>query len=96
MKRNDAKRVDAIITMAFERCGTRDVFDRQHICYLWPEIVGPTINRLTTRRWVERDELHVCIASGPLKNELSFMQSRLVERLNAAAGAHVITKIIFH
>lgn len=96
MKRNDPKRVDAIISMAFDRCGTREAFDRRHICYLWPEIVGPAINRFTTRRWVEHDELHVCIASGPLKNDLSFMQARLVERLNAAAGANVITKIIFH
>jgi hypothetical protein len=45
---------------------------------------------------VDRDELHVCIASASLKNELSFLSSSIVKRLNEAAGANVISKIIFH
>jgi predicted nucleic acid-binding Zn ribbon protein len=96
MKKRDPQLVSDIIQAAINQSGTRQAYDQQHICYLWPEIVGPSINRYTTRRWVERDELHVCIASASLKNELSFLTSSLVQRLNAAAGANVITKIIFH
>lgn len=96
MRRTEAKRIDEIIGEAIEAAGTRDAFNRQRICYLWPEIVGVSINRLTTRRWVERDTLHVCITSAAVKNELSFVASQLVERLNRAAGANVISRIVFH
>lgn len=96
MKKREPQLVSDIIQAAIDRSGTRQVYEQQHVCYLWPEIVGPSINRYTTRRWVERDEMHVCIASASLKNELSFLASTLVQRLNAAAGSHVISKIIFH
>lgn len=96
MKKREPQLVSDIIQTAIDRSGTRQAYEQQHICYLWPEVVGPSINRYTTRRWVEHDELHVCIASASLKSELSFLASSLVQRLNAAAGRQVITKIIFH
>ncbi len=96
MKKHDPQLVSDIIKAAIDHSGTRQAFNQQHVCYLWPEVVGPSINRYTTRRWVDRDELHVCIASASLKNELSFLSSSIVKRLNEAAGANVISKIIFH
>jgi predicted nucleic acid-binding Zn ribbon protein len=96
MKRNQPTLVGDIIARAIDQSGSREVFDRQRVCYLWPEVVGPTINRLTTRRWVDRDELHVVIASAALKNELSFMNSRLTELINQAFGAQIISKIVIH
>lgn len=96
MKRSEPMRVDAIIRQALEASGTTETFNAQQASYLWPEIVGPTINRHTTRRWVDRGELHVCITSAALKNELSFVAATLVQRINKAVGADVITKIVFH
>lgn len=96
MKRTEAKRIDQIISEALDASGTRDSFNSQQACYLWTEIVGPSINRQTTRRWVDHDVLHVCITSASLKNELSMMASAIIDRLNRAVGANTITKIVFH
>ena len=68
----------------------------QKACFLWPEIVGPGVNRYTTRRYVERGVMHVYITSAVLKNELSYIRTRLVEQINRAVGSDVITSIIFH
>lgn len=96
MKRNEPIRIGDLIRRTIEKAGVAETFDGQKICYLWPEVVGPTINRYTTRRWVTRDELHVAIASGPLKTEMAFMAEGIVKQLNELAGRTVITKMIIH
>lgn len=96
MKRTEAIRVDTIIRMAMESTGTMDTYHRQQVCFAWPEIVGPAINRCTTRRWIDRDVMHVCITSASLKNELGYISDQLIKRLNNAVGADVIRKIVFH
>lgn len=96
MKRHEAESVGSIIKRAFESAGNAPAFDRQQVCYLWSEVVGPSINRQTTRRWVEGDTMHVCIRSASLRNDLGFMASSLVEKLNEAVGKPVIRRILFH
>lgn len=96
MKRHQALRVDQIIRQSIEQSGAAPDFDRHRICYLWPEVVGPTVNRHTSRRWVDGDTMHVCITSASLKNELGFMASHIVKRLNEAAGRNIIARIVFH
>ncbi len=96
MKRTDPKTIKEIIDRVLDDESIRDTARAQRISFLWPEIVGPGINRHTIRRYVADGILHVYIDSAPLKNELQFHRSRLVEQLNRAAGADVITDISFH
>lgn len=96
MKRHTAKTVGQIIEEAIDASGTRGAFDRQRICFLWAEVVGPAITRQTIRRWVSGDVLHVAIQSASLRNDLQFLTPRLIERLNRAAGKEIITRIVFH
>ncbi|MBR5332491.1 MAG: DUF721 domain-containing protein [Muribaculaceae bacterium] len=96
MKRTEAKCIKDIIDAAINDSGISTSFDEQKLCYLWPEVMGQSINRYTTRRYVENGVLHVYLSSAALKNELQFHRTRLVEELNKAAGRNVITNIIFH
>lgn len=99
MKRRNAIQIGELIRRAIEESGSTATYEAQRVCFLWPEVVGPTINRFTTARWVRNDEMHVCIASGPVKNELMFLSDTLLERLNRAAGASenpVIRRLVIH
>ncbi|MDE6397275.1 MAG: DUF721 domain-containing protein [Muribaculaceae bacterium] len=96
MKRRYPTHVGFIISQAIEASGQQSAFDRHKACYVWSEIVGPNINRLTTRRWIDRDALHVVIASGPLKTELAFMADAIVRRINEAVGSEIISRLIIH
>lgn len=96
MKRTDPRSFGALFEELIDRCGARDTFDRQRVCYLWPEVMGPTINRHTARRWVDGGTLHVVITSAPLKSELGMMRQAIVDRLNEAAGKAVIGSVVFH
>lgn len=96
MKRTEALPIGDILKAMIESDGTADDFDRHKISFLWGEIAGPTINRATTKRYVEGDVLHVFITSGPLKSELAYMASGLADKLNEAVGRRIISKIQIH
>lgn len=96
MKRVDPQSVKDIIDRVLAADNIRQSVREHRVCYLWPEIVGPGINRYTTRRYVAGGVLHVYLTSAALKNELLFHRERLVELLNKAAGEDVITEISIH
>ena len=93
MKRTDPLSIKELIDKVLDDDSVRDAARAQRLCYLWPDIVGQGINRYTTRRYVADGILHVYLSSAPLKNELQFHRSRLVELLNEAVGENVITYI---
>ncbi len=96
MKRTEPKSIAEIIDESMAQAGLTDAMAQQRACYLWPEIVGPGVNRYTFKRYVHHGKLHVHITSAALKNELAFHRSRLVEQINRAVGSNAITDIIFH
>ena len=61
----------------------------------WPAVVGERIARVTAPQRVERGVLYVNVASAPWRAELTMKRQELIERLNAHAGARVITDIRF-
>lgn len=96
MKRTEPKLLVDIIREAMNRDGIENSVDENRAAYLWAEVVGPGVNRYTTRRYVEKGIMHVYITSAVLKNELSFNRRSLVEAINRAVGRNIITDIRFH
>ena len=96
MKKYQALSVGEIIDHAIARTGNSDTFERQQACFLWQEIVGPGINRYTTRRWIEGEVMHVCISSASIKNELTYCRDSLIAAINNAIGHHLISAIVIH
>ncbi|MDE6160305.1 MAG: DUF721 domain-containing protein [Muribaculaceae bacterium] len=96
MKRHDPKSFGQLFEQLIDSVGARDTYEQQRICYMWPEVMGPTINRHTLRRWVDGGTLHVVISSAPLKSELGMMRREIVARLNQAVGKTVITDLSIH
>lgn len=97
MKRTEPKSFAEIFDENMARAGASETMARHQACFLWPEIVGPGVNKYTYKRYVDDTGcLHVYISSAALKNELSFMRSRLIEQLNKAVGSQALTDIIFH
>ncbi len=96
MKRTEPKSIGQIIDESMEHAGLSGAMAEQKACYLWPEIVGPGVNRYTFKRYVTRGVLHVYLTSAVLKQELSYNRRSLVERINQAVGSPAITSIEFH
>ena len=69
MKRTEAQSIGEIFDEVLRQNNLDDTFNEQKACFLWPEVVGPQINRRTTRRFVDHGVMHVYISSAPLKSE---------------------------
>lgn len=96
MKRTYPKLIAGIIDEAIERAGLTDTLNEQRAAAAWIDVVGPAINRYTTRRYVDKGVLHVYMTSAPLKNELSFNRDRLITAINRVVGTDVINDVQFH
>lgn len=98
MKKTDPQQIGDIINEVFRRSGHQADADRYRALTNWVNVVGPGINKLTTRRYVtESGAIHVYISSAAVKADLMFMRPALIESLNEYAGAPgVITELIIH
>lgn len=97
MKKVEAQSVGEIIREVFQRAGASEQESRHRALYEWSEIVGPGVSRLTTRRYVDDNgTMHVYLASGPLKADLQFMRTRLMQQINERMGCRAIADLIIH
>ncbi|MCI9284680.1 MAG: DUF721 domain-containing protein [Muribaculaceae bacterium] len=96
MKRTYPRQIAAIIDEAMKRAGLTDSLNEQRASAAWPDVVGPVVNRYTSRRFVTDGVMHVYLTSAPLKNELSFNKSGLIAAINRIVGTDVVKEIQFH
>lgn len=94
MKRSEPKSIGEILDSFINKAGISDTVAEQKLCYLFGEIVGPTFNQATIRRYVHNKTLYVVMSSAALKSELAFMVEPLIDKLNEAVGKPIINKII--
>ena len=95
MKRVEAKSVGEIINEVLrqERLSTR--LDEHRAMVLWPDVVGPGINKYTVSRTVKNGVMTVVISSAPLRQQLMMSRTALIKQLNDFLGGEVITDIVF-
>lgn len=96
MKRTYPKQIGNIIDDAMAKAGLTDTLNEQRASAAWVDVVGPAINRYTSRRYVDHGVLHIYMTSAPLKNELMFNRDKLIQALNHTVGADVVKEIQFH
>lgn len=96
MKRSEPKILGDIIRESLRRDGIENRFDEQRAAYMWGDVVGPGVNRYTTRRFVESGVLHVYLSSASLKQELSFMKAEIIAAINKAVGSDTVKSLQLH
>ncbi len=65
------------------------------LIHSWENVVGGMIARHTKDLKIKNRRLFVQIDSPALKNELSYIRSEILEKLNHAVGAKVIDEVVF-
>ncbi len=95
MKRVEAKTVGEVLDELLRHEHLDNEFDEHRASSLWPQVVGPGINRYTISRDVRGGVMYVALSSASLRNELMMNRTVLIKRLNEAVGKDVIKEIIF-
>ena len=74
--------------------GLETPLNEHRLIRAWDKVLGPAVARYTRELRIYNQVLFVTISSAALRNELMMRRSELVIRLNAEAGAQVITQIV--
>jgi len=61
---------------------------------VWEKIMGKTVARYTDKLQIIGDKLFVYTSVAPLRHELVYQRSKIVERVNEALGGKVIKEVI--
>jgi len=88
-KTNEILLKDAI--SAFLKDNNLDTkLDETRIISAWEGVVGKLISRHTNQMYIKDRILFVRVDSAALREELTYQRSKLVKKLNAAAGVEAI------
>jgi hypothetical protein len=61
---------------------------------VWEKIMGKTIAKYTDKIQIINHTLFISTQVGPLKNELMFQKSKIIERVNEALGEKTIADVV--
>ncbi len=70
-------------------------YDETGIITNWPELVGKSVANRTKELYVHDKKLFLRIESSVIKNELMFMRSQIIEKINNDAKCILIEDIVF-
>lgn len=96
MKRTDPLSLRQIIDRVMDTSARRDDILAMRAASLWADVVGPGVNRMTSRRYVSKGVLHVYLTSGPLKSDLSFRRAEIARAINDILGLEIVKEIRLH
>ncbi len=61
---------------------------------IWEKVMGKTIAKYTDKIEIFNGKLFIHSSVGPLKNELQYQKSKIIERINEMMGETVITEVV--
>ncbi|MBO7610421.1 MAG: DUF721 domain-containing protein [Muribaculaceae bacterium] len=95
MKRTHPEPIGTIIDNFLKEEKLDTQVDEYRASSLWPQVVGPGVNRYTISRDVRQGVMYVKLSSSVLRQELMMGRSVLVKRINELLGRDVIHDIVF-
>ncbi|MCK4591335.1 MAG: DUF721 domain-containing protein [Candidatus Latescibacteria bacterium] len=65
------------------------------VCQIWDEAVGNNLSQVTSVVSIKRGKLFVRVKTPTWRNELVFLKSEIISKLNRRVGKKVVKDIIF-
>ncbi|MBQ9636278.1 MAG: DUF721 domain-containing protein [Prevotella sp.] len=93
MFRRQVQPLSEVLQQLLRAEGLETPLNEKRLIDAWDEVVGPTVVKYTTGKFIKNQTLFVKIQNPALRQDLSMMRSQLVRRLNAAVGGPVITDV---
>lgn len=95
MKRSQKEQpLKILINQMLRAYGLGDRMDEMSLLKSWEKVVGKMIARHTSDLYYKSGKLFITLDSAPLRQELSYAKSKLMEKLNEEAGKTMVTEII--
>lgn len=89
------KKVSSIIEKVIKQLGLTKRYNEQKAVLVWNKVVGERILKRTQSLYARDGKLVVEVENSAWMNELSFLKSEIITKLNKELGDWVIDDIIF-
>ncbi|MCR5076647.1 MAG: DUF721 domain-containing protein [Prevotella sp.] len=96
MFRRKVQSLDAVLNRLLREEGLEAPLQQKRLVDAWETVAGKTVARYTQEKFIRNQTLFVKITNPALRADLGMMQTELVRKLNAAAGAMIITSVRFY
>lgn len=93
MFRREVKSISDLLNMYLRREGLEMPLLQKRAIDAWDNIMGAMITRYTGEKFIKNQTLYVKITNPALRQDLSMMRTRIVQRINHAVGSQVITDV---
>ena len=95
MFKRDVKSLSDLLQTVLRKEGFETPLLQRRLVASWDAVVGPTISRYTGDKFIKNQTLFVKINNPALRQALSMMRQKLVQRLNSQVGSFIISDIKF-
>lgn len=95
MRRTNSQTVGDLVRAFIRQEGLETPLNQYRLMEAWKDVMGETVRKYTGDMFISNQTLFVKILSAPLKQNLMMTRTVLVDRLNKAVDAQVITDIRF-
>ena len=95
MFKRDVKSLSDLLQMVLRKEGFETPLLQRRLVASWDAVVGTTISRYTSDKFIKNQTLFVKINNPALRQDLSMMRQKLVQRLNSQVGSFIISDIKF-
>lgn len=96
MFKNEAKPLGRVLTELLEVYKLKSKVTEVNLVNSWEQIAGPLIAKKTEKLLIKERKLHITVSSAPLKQELIYSKSQIVELVNKFMGTELIIDVVVH
>lgn len=93
MFRREVKSISDLLNMYLRREGLETPLLQKRAVAAWDSLMGPTIVAYTGDKFIKNQTMYVKITNPALRQDLSMMRTRIVQRINEAVGSQVIVDL---
>jgi predicted nucleic acid-binding Zn ribbon protein len=83
-----------VIKRLINQYGIGEKLNEAKIIACWEEVVGKMIARHTSKLYVRKNKLYIKLDSAPLKNEILYARSKLLETIREKTESTLIDEIV--
>ena len=93
MFRREVKSISDLLNKYLRVEGLEVPLQQKRIIDSWETVVGKMVASYTREKFIKNQTLYVKITNPALRQDLSMMRTRIVQRINQAVGSQVITDV---
>ena len=93
MFRREVKSINDLLNMYLRHEGLETPLLQKRAIDAWDNLMGDMITRYTGEKFIKNQTLYVKIINPALRQDLSMMKTRIVQRINQAVVSQVITDV---